>query len=341
MSISDENLLEQLLQGKDLDAHLVTLLFDRILSGAMPQVQIAASLVLLRAKGETAEEISAAAELILHKARTIAQPNYLFADVVGTGGDGHNTINVSTLSSITASSLGLPIAKHGNASVSSKCGSADLLREWGVATDLSARAARTCLDRHGFCFLLAPSFHPTFKSVKSLRQELKVRTIFNIIGPLVNPLRPPVMLVGVYDPRLLMTFALALKRLSHRRALIVHGAGLDEIALHGVTQAVLVDDQSVSTLTISPSDLGLGHFAIEDIRGGDPKENARIGASILQGNGDAAKTSIVSATTGMLLWLAEMAPDFKSGVARAYQALQDGLPMKTLITLKEFGDGAR
>lgn len=340
MSITNEALIEYLILQQDLDVYMVRELMERILSGTMPPSQIAASLVLLRAKEETAIEISESAHVILNKSNAIERPNFLFADVVGTGGDGHNTINVSTLTSITAASAGLFVAKHGNVSVSSKCGSADLLRQWGVAIEQSPRASRACLDEHGWCFLFAPIYHPAFMSVKELRRELRIRTIFNIIGPLVNPLQPPVMLVGVYDPKLLMPFALALQNLGRRRILIVHGSGLDEIALHGPTTAVLVDDRAIEKIELHPADLGLNSFPLSAVQGSLPEENARIGAEILAGKSDEAKTSMIAASTGILLWLSEKAPNFLEGVAHAHTLLRDGKPLETLALIRGFRYGS-
>lgn len=340
MSVSNEDLLERLIKGHDLEAPMVHELMERILSGVMPPAQIAASLVLLRAKNESALEISEAAQVVLDKATPIARPDIIFADVVGTGGDGHHTINVSTLASFTAASLGLPVAKHGNSSVSSKCGSADLLQEWQVNIDLSPEQSRACLDEHRWCFLFAPNYHPSFRSVKSLRQELRIRTIFNIIGPLVNPLTPPVMLVGVYDPQLLMPFALAFKNLGRRRVLIVHGSGLDEIALHGPTAAVLTDDRSIEELVLTPKTLGLKTFALSEVQGASPQKNAKVGLDILRGQADEAKTSMVAASAGVLLWLGEKASSFSEGVTAAKGALRSGKPANILDRVRRFGHGA-
>lgn len=340
MSITNEALIEHLITRQDLSVPMVRELMERILSGTMPPAQVAASLVLLRAKNESAVEISESAQVVLEKSNAIERPEFLFADVVGTGGDGHNTINVSTLASITAASLGLPIAKHGNASVSSKCGSADLLREWGVHIEAPAKDMRACLDRHKWCFLFAPLYHPTFMSVKDLRRELRIRTIFNILGPLVNPLAPPVMLIGVYDPKLLMPFALALKSLGRKRALVVHGSGLDEIALHGSTTAVLTDDRSIEHMDISPRDLGLPSYPISAVQGAEPKDNARMGEEILAGKADDAKTAMVAASTGVLLWLGEKAKTYKRGVEHAHDALRSGTPHKTLDDIRRFRHGA-
>ena len=340
MSVTNEAIIEQLIRGQNLDGLLIRELMERMLSGVMPPAQVAASLALMRAKKESPLEIAQCAELVIEKAAFIERPSYPFADIVGTGGDGHHTINVSTLASITAASLGLPVAKHGNVSVSSKCGSADVLDEIGVDVSLSPSQSRSCLDQHNWCFLFAPNYHTAFKSVKALRQELKIRTIFNIIGPLANPLRPPIMLVGVFDPALIKPFALALKDLGRQRALIVHGSGLDEIALHGPTEAALLDDRSIEQLRFSPKDLGLSYFSLDALRGGDKKDNAKAFVELLSGRGDVAQMSFVAASAGALLWLGEKASSLSDGVSMSFEALRSGAPLSTLLEVKEFGHGA-
>lgn len=340
MTISNEGIIEQLIGGYDLDSPIMRELMERIFLGVMPKAQIAACLALLRAKKASATEIFSAANLILDKALDIRPPTYLFADIVGTGGDGHNTINVSTLASLTAASLGLPVAKHGSIAVSSRCGSADVLTEMGVNVSLSPENALRCLDEHGWCFLFAPHYHASFKSVKDLRHELGIKTIFNILGPLVNPLRPQIMLVGVYDPTLIMPFAETLKNLGRKRALIVHGSGLDEIALHGPTTAALLDDQSIEPLTLTPSDFGLKSYGLDEIKGGDRKDNAKIFTELLSGKADAAKTALVAASAGALLWLAGSAKTLKDGVEMSQQAIRGGEPFSALERIRRFGHGA-
>jgi len=334
MSVSNEAIIEQLIKRQDLDHILMRALMERILSGAMPPAQVAASLALLRAKPESALEIAKCADLIIERATPIEKPVYPFADIVGTGGDGHNTINVSTLASITAASLGLPVAKHGNVSVSSKCGSADVLTEVGIDINASAKLSLACLERHNWCFLFAPNYHTAFKAVRPIRQELKVRTIFNMVGPLTNPLKPAIMLVGVFDRALIMPFAEALRNLGRKRALIVHGSGLDEIALHGPTFAALLDEHGIEEIMLTPKDLGLKAYDLDAIRGGDKQDNAKIFLEILAGRGHSAHISLVSASAGALLWLGEKANTLQEGVRDAELALRSGAVLKTLDAIK-------
>lgn len=340
MSLKNEVIIEQLISLKDLDAATIKELMDRILSGSMEPAQIAASLALLRAKKESGLEISACSEAVLSKALPISRPDYPFADVVGTGGDGHNTINISTLTSLTAASLGLPMAKHGNSSVSSRCGSADVLTALNIDISLDPVHARASLDENQWCFLYAPIYHPSFKSVKPIRSELKIKTIFNILGPLVNPLSPPIMLIGVYDERLLEPFAEGLKHLKNKKALVVHGSGLDEIALHGPTKAILVDDQSLEAMSITPDTLGLDYFLIDEIKGGDPATNAKDFLEVLSGQANDAKISMVAASTGALLWLFGRVKNLKEGASMAKEALYSKKALKTLKQIQEFSHGA-
>lgn len=340
MSLSNEEILEELMGQVKLKQGVMAELMERILTTSMPASQIAAALVLMRAKGTRALELGEAARVALNKASTLEKPDYPIGDIVGTGGDGHNTINVSTMASLTVASLGMPVAKHGHVSVSSKCGAADVLSVLGLKMELSRADSRKTLDEHGWCFLFAPNFHPSFKAVKEVRAELKIKTIFNVLGPLVNPWSPPFMVLGVYDPDLLEPYIDALHFLGRQKALVVHGSGLDEIALHGPTTCLLLENNKIERFTISPSDLGLKEASIDSIRGGDPHENALDCKKILGGEGTLAKTSIVAAGAGALLWLGGHTKSLKDGVAMAMSALKEGRPLLLLEKIREFHHGS-
>lgn len=328
------HILESLVKRQDLNQEQTQELMTMLLNKDISNEQAAAALALLSSKKETPLEISSAAQVVMSKAEAISKSNYLCADIVGTGGDGYNTINVSTISSILASSLGVYMAKHGNVSVSSKCGSADVLKELGINIDLPSHMAKKQLEQKRWCFLFAPLYHKSFKIIKPIREQLRIKTIFNILGPLVNPLDPPIMLIGVYDPALLTTFAHALKDMGKKRALIVHGSGLDEIALHDKTSCVLLDNHNISHITITTKDLGLKSFAIDQVTGGDTKDNAKLLIDILKGRGDEAKTSMVAASTGALLWLYGQEPTIHGATKIAYEALRDGVAYSTLMNLR-------
>ncbi len=333
--MSQESFLKDLVSLKDLDPEQISYLFEGILEGRIPTSQVAAVLALMSAKGESGEEIAIAAHTVMKRSIPIERPPYLFGDIVGTGGDGFNSINVSTLASFVSAVAGFPVAKHGSVSVSSECGSADILKALGLDIGLGSIEARQSLDKNSWCFLFAPTYHPSFKAVKDLRRELGIKTIFNILGPLVNPLCPPVMVIGVYDSKFIMPFAQALKGLGREKALIVHGAGLDEIAVHGTTEAVLLSGGSVEKFSIHPSDLGLKTFALTDITGGSVAQNLRCSIDVLSGRGDEAKNSIVAASAGALLWLGGKASSLKAGVELAMSIIKSGEAMKLVEKLRE------
>lgn len=332
--MSQESFLADLISLKNLTTEQISYLFEGIFEDRIPKAQIAAVLALMSAKGESGEEIAIAAQTMMKRSLPIARPDYLFGDIVGTGGDGFNTINVSTLASLVVAQAGFPIAKHGSISVSSKCGAADLLRALSINIDRSPSNARQCLDEHKWSFLFAPNFHGSFKAVKDLRRDLGIKTIFNILGPLVNPLRPPLMVVGVYDRKFLMPFAHALKSLGREKALIVHGSGLDEITVHGTTDAVLLNENSIESFSLNPSDLGLKTFPLSAITGGTIEENLRLSLTILDGKGEEAQNSIVAASAGAMLWLAKKAANLKEGTSLALDVIKSGETMKLVRNLQ-------
>lgn len=334
-NISNETMLEILITGK-LEPGFISELVARIFSESMSSYQVAAALALLRAKGENGNDLAEAASSVLERAHSEERPAYLFGDIVGTGGDGHHTINISTLASLTAASLGMPIAKHGNSSVSSRCGSADVLQQMGLNIYQQSKQARRSLDELRWCFLFAPTYHPSFKAVSEVRKVLKIKTLFNLLGPLVNPWSPRIIVLGVYDPRFITPCIDALRNLGTQKALVVHGSGLDEIALHGPTLCALLQDNLVSNFTLTPADLGLGTYSLEEIKGADPEHNAREFLEILSGRSTTAKLSMTAASAGALLWLGGLAPNIKDGVDKAFSALSHGVVLKTWHKILEF-----
>src|SRR4051794_2880024 len=281
-----------LLEGRDLDRSAARALFARIVDGSLSEPLMAAAFVALRVKGESAEELIGAAEALRSAARQFPSPAYLFADSCGTGGDFSGSINVSTAAGIVAAACGLPVVKHGNRSFTSKCGSADVLEALGARLDLTPLESRDILDRTGFCFLLAPMYHPGIAHAGPVRRQLKVRTIMNLLGPCLNPAHPKVQLLGVADARLLRPIAETLRALGVERALIVHGSGLDEIALHGFTQAVSLIAGELEELEITPEQGGLDRMPLQSIAGGSPHENAERLAALISGRGGLADTSV-------------------------------------------------
>src|SRR5215218_2278060 len=251
------NPLPRLLSGHDLTADEAEHLFERLVLGKLEPAEIAGMLIALRMKGETPEEMIGGARGLFAAALPFERLDYLFADCCGTGGDGSGSINVSTATAFVAVACGLPIAKHGNRAVSSRCGSADVLEALGVQIDLKPAKARKLLDQTGFCFLFAPAYHPGMRHAGPVRRQLQVRTVLNLLGPCINPARPPVQLLGVADPKMLRPIALTLDAMGVEQALVVHGSGLDEVALHAETRAIRLSRGAMTEITMAPEDAGL------------------------------------------------------------------------------------
>ncbi|MBS2020540.1 MAG: anthranilate phosphoribosyltransferase [Deltaproteobacteria bacterium] len=268
--------------------------FTAVLSGAWTPVQIGSFATALRIRGETAEAIGAAAEALREVMAGVDHGLDEVIDTCGTGGDGAHTINVSTAAAIVVASCGVHVAKHGNRSVSSRCGSADVVEALGIPIDLDPSKQAQVLREAGIAFLMAPAHHPALRHAAQARRELGVRTIFNALGPLVNPARPSHQLVGVYDDALRPVMAEALGRLGLRRAWVVRSEdGLDEVSPAGRTRISVLEDGRVSERTLAPSDLGVTPIGLEALRGGDAAENAAILTSILGGADHPARTAVV------------------------------------------------
>ncbi|MEY7849426.1 anthranilate phosphoribosyltransferase [Natrarchaeobius sp. A-rgal3] len=288
------------------------------------EAQIGALLAGLRAKGETEAEIAGFAEGMREAARTISPDRSPLVDTCGTGGDDYDTINVSTTSAIVAAGAGVPVAKHGNYSVSSSSGSADVLAEVGVNVEAEPPGVEATIERTGIGFMLAPVFHPAMKAVIGPRKELGMRTIFNVLGPLTNPAGADAQLVGVYDPDLVSTLADALARMDVERALVVHGSGTDEIAIHGETVAAEVDGRDVEQYTLEPTDLGLERHDISEIAGGSPADNADDLRGIVEGDVAGPKREVILANAGAAIYLAGEAASLEDGADVARRAIESG-----------------
>ncbi|MEN3972541.1 anthranilate phosphoribosyltransferase [Sphingomicrobium sp. XHP0235] len=333
------NPLPKLLSGEDLPSEDAQHLFERLVLGRLSEAEIASVLVALRMKGETPEEMIGAARALAEAAENFPSPDTLFADCCGTGGDSSGIINISTAAAFVAAACGLPVAKHGNRSVSSKCGSADVLEALGARIDMPAAEARALMDATGFCFLYAPAYHPGMRHAGPVRRQLGVRTVMNLLGPCVNPARPPVQLLGVADPTLLRRIAKTLQATGVRRALVVHGAGLDELALHGDSRAIRVVDDTLEEVTIAPEDAGVEPAPLKALVGGDAEENAKRLRAIFDGEGNRAERDMVALNAGALLHTAGRADSLRDGVAAAGKAIDDGSAAKTLAAYVEASNG--
>lgn len=318
------NPMPRLLDGEDLTIEESEHLFERLVLGRLEPAEIAGMLVALRMKGETAEEMMGAALGLFAAAQPFDRPDYLFADCCGTGGDSSGSINVSTAVAFVAAACGLPIAKHGNRSVSSRCGSADVLEALGARLDVEPATARALLDETGFCFLFAPAYHPGMKHAALVRRQLSVRTVMNLLGPCINPARPPVQLLGVADSRMLRRIAQTLDAMGVEEALVVHGAGLDEVALHGETRAMRLSHHVITEEVITPEDAGIERAPLQVVTGGDVDENAARFRALMDGRGSQAEQDMVILNTAALLVTAGKASDLREGADKARDAVASG-----------------
>lgn len=312
--------------------------FRQVMAGDIAPALLGSVLTALKIKGETADEITGAAIAIRDYATAFPANELALSDCVGTGGDGANTINISTTSAIVAAACGLKVAKHGNRSVSSMSGSGDLLEAFGVNLMMSPETALRCIEQTNLCFLFAPAYHPGFKHAGPVRQAMGVRTLFNILGPLVNPAKPKHMLLGVYTPELLSVMAESLLKTGVERGFVVHGSGLDEIAIHGSTQVIEINDGELTPYSISPADFGLDEFPLEAIKGGTPEENAAFTQAILQGNGQTAHNAAVIINTAALLYANGIGETLKASAELASNTLASGKAFETLQALVEISN---
>lgn len=334
-----EAALAALRAGRDLSREQSGALFAALVEGALADEAIEAMLVALRDKGETADELVGAANALRAADVYFPRPDYLFADSCGTGGDGSGSINVSTAAAFVAAAAGLPVAKHGNRSFSSRCGSADVLELLGAKLELDPERSRSVLDETGFCFLFAPLYHPGLRHAGPVRRKLKVRTVMNLLGPCLNPAEPSVQLLGVADPSLLEKVAQTLQALGVEKALVVHGSGLDEVAVHGATDAIRVDGDRVERLRFTPADAGIEPLPKDSAKGGEPEENAARLKALLDGRGSEGEATLVAINAGALLMTAGVAGSIREGTALASEQLASGAAGGVLVAYVEASNG--
>ena len=331
-----QQILEQLYQGKVISQTESEQLFSAIVTGEMDPVSLGAALIAMKVRGETPAEIAGAATALLANARAFPRPDYRFADIVGTGGDGSNSINISTASAFVAAACGLKVAKHGNRSVSSKSGSSDLLAAFGINLDMTPESARQALDDQNVCFLFAPQYHSGFRYAMPVRKQLQTRTLFNVLGPLINPARPPLALIGVYSPGLIQPVAETLKVLGYQRAAVVHGGGMDEIAIHAPTMVAELRDGEITRYEISPPDFGLDFHDKESLAGGTPEENRDILRQLLMGNGQPAHEQAIAANVAMLMKLFGN-EDLRENAKQAIAVIRSGRAYELVTALAARG----
>ncbi len=332
-------LYENIYKGESITQAQSYAIFSDVMQGKIDNNELTALLIALKLKGETSAEIAGAASAMRDNAVIFPRPDYAFSDLVGTGGDGHNTINISSAAAVVAASCGLKVAKHGNRSVSSKSGSSDLFAGMGLKLDMSPAVARKCLDNAGLCFIAAPYYHPGVKHAMPVRLALKTRTLFNILGPLANPAKPTHGIYGVYEPSLLLVYAETLNNLGHQNALVVHGSGLDEIALHGATNAIYVHNGKLSEIDLSPSDFGINEQPLSRIEGDSPEYNVNAIKAVFNGRGDDAHTHAIAINAASLLWLHDTEQSLKSHFDTVMQSIALGKPMQTIEQAAQISKG--
>ncbi len=335
-------ILQQLLDRQSLSREQAAELMQGWLTEEIPPALSGAILVALQAKGISAAELTGMAQVLLAQSqqslseRFTALPQPLI-DTCGTGGDGAATFNISTAVAFVAAAAGLKVAKHGNRSASSRVGSADVLEALGVNLQAPPEKIRAALSEVGITFLFAPGWHPAMKAVAGLRKTLKVRTVFNLLGPLVNPLRPTGQVIGVCEPAMLQTLAEALNHLGTQRAIVLHGREkLDEAGLAQETDLAILTHQQVQLEVLNPQALGLTPAPTQALKGGDLQENTEILRSLLQGQGTAAQQDVVALNAALALWVGDSVETYQEGITRAKEILQSGTAWKKLEQLIQF-----
>lgn len=321
--------IKQLVEGKDLSYECAKEVMNEIMSGTASQLHMGAYLTALRMKGETIDEITASAEgMREHCTRLLHEQDVL--EIVGTGGDGSNTFNISTTSSIVVASAGIPVAKHGNRGVSSKSGAADVLEELGVNITIEPEKCTEILNKIDICFMFAQKYHTAMRFVAPVRKELGIRTIFNVLGPLANPAGANLQLLGVYDESLVEPLAEVLLKLGVKRAMVVYGEDkMDEITLSAATKVCEIRDGKKTSYEIKPEDFGLTRCKKDDLVGGDPKENAQITRDILNGV-KGPKRDAVLLNAGACFYLAKDNITLKEGIELAAKQIDSGAAKEKL-----------
>ena len=342
--------IRKVVERKDLTRDEAFAVMEAIMSGHATDAQIAALLTALRMKGETVEELIGFARVMREKVSPVktrarvqtslsGTDREMLVDTCGTGGDATGTFNVSTATAFVVAGAGIPVAKHGNRSVSSLCGSADVVEALGVRLDLSADQVGRCVDEVGIGFCYAPLLHKAMKFVMLARREIRIRTVFNILGPLTNPARASAQVIGVYDGALTEGMAQVLKELGTTRAFVVHGQdGLDELSTTGPSRVAELRDGEIRCYTVQPEDFGLPRVTLTDLKGGSAADNAEIIRRILAGE-RGPKRDIVVLNAGAAIAAGGKATDIAAGVALALQSIDSGAARDRLARLVEFCQG--
>ena len=337
-NLSNAEILNNLLEGRDLDELTSRSLMQRWLNDEISDVETGAFLSALRAKSSTGVELSSMAEELLNVCNLpVARPNFYMVDTCGTGGDGANTFNISTAVAFVASSCGVNIAKHGNKSASGKVGSADVLLNLGINLNSSLEKVICAIDQIGITFLFAPAWHKSLIKLAPLRKALGIRTIFNQLGPLVNPLRPNAQVLGVASEDLLEPMATALCNMGMNRAIVVHGSGgLDEASLQGENKIIFVENGKLTNSKINISDFNHANIPNSKLVVSDNASNEQILESVLNGSGQLAHNYVVALNTALVLWSAGIEDNLQQGFNQALFSIKEGNPWKKFVLLRTF-----
>lgn len=326
--------INKVINNQDLSQEEAISTMNEIMSGEATPAQIASFITALRMKGETVDEITGCAKVMREKVTRINTKSDLLVDTCGTGGDSAHTFNISTTAAFVAAGAGLKIAKHGNRSVSSKCGSADVLKELGVNIEADANTVAKCIDEVGIGFLFAPMLHPAMKYAIGPRREIGIRTIFNILGPLTNPAGATTQVLGVYDPKLTETLAKVLNNLGSKHVFVVHGSdGLDEITITGKTYVAELVKGEVRSFTIDPEDFGISKADVSSLAGDTAEENARITLSILKGE-KSPRRDIVLLNSSAAITAGGMSANLVEGIQIAAESIDSGKALEKLAQLR-------
>ncbi len=325
-----------LMQRRDLEEAESFECFSRIMEGTCDPIQIASLLTAMRLKGETSSEIAGAARAMRRKASFIDTGMSNVLDIVGTGGDAAGTFNISTTACFVAAGAGVTIAKHGNRAVSGKSGSADVLAELGFNLDVEPSIMECCIQENGIGFLFAQKMHPAMRYAAPVRNALKMRTIFNLLGPLTNPAGARNHLIGVFAPEYTEMFASVLKTLGSSHALIVHGSdGLDEISPESPTRICELKDGTIKTYEFFPEMVTDEVYPLSSVQGGSPAENAQITLDILRGEERGGKRAVVLLNAGAAIYAADAAKNIREGIEKAARSIDSGAALKKLELLVE------
>ena len=325
-----KKVMEKITKGQDLSEEEMIYVMEKLVRGDLSSAQVGAFLTALKMKGESISEITGGAKVMREKAESVNLKDVFTLDTCGTGGDLSASFNISTATSFICAAAGIHIAKHGNRSVSSKSGSADVLEALGVNINLNSQQVEHCVEKHHIGFFFAPTFHPAMKHAVLIRRELGYPTIFNMLGPLTNPANVDAQLIGVYDKDLALVFAQVLNNLGTKHALIVHGMdGLDEITISTCSQVVELKEGEITSYKIHPGDFGLEVSSLEEIRGGDPVENAGIIRDIYSGV-PGPERDITLLNSGAALYLGKKAASIHEGIDLAANLIDKGMVTKKL-----------